>query len=153
MRDNLDSEARSTVGVYIPAEDVESDSSYAKDSVFPASSWAVNPKIFKSQLSSKTQCFIRLVLAPILFISSFLFQDYAFDQAGAWGVLLLLITLPFFCWSLAAMLFTNEYREELTITFRKELSCTVVFGKAIISVLATVGMGIVCMAFRLFGRK
>lgn len=154
MQENRDAaEPRPVDGSYIPYEDVESENSYAKDSVFPPSAWAVDPKVFKSQLHSPLQCIIRLLVAPVLFISSYWWQDYAFDQAGAWGVLSLLITLPFFCWSLAAMLFTNEYREELTVAFRKEISCTLNFAKAIVSVLATVAMGITCMAFKLFDKK
>ena len=92
-----------------------------ENGVFPASVWVVEPSKFMAQLTSPYECFIRLIWAPLLFCFATYAQWVVMEEMEIWGLAAFVFTLPAICWSLAAILFTTEYRKNLTCTFVEEL--------------------------------
>lgn len=111
------------------------DAQEDENGVFPASVWVVEPSKFKAQLTSPYECFIRLIWAPLLFCFATYAQWMVMEELDIWGLVAFVLTLPAICWSLAAILFTTDYRKNLTATFVDELPALVHLGSSGFEVL------------------
>ncbi|MEG0869218.1 MAG: hypothetical protein RSG77_19495 [Hafnia sp.] len=136
--DNEDVRPRQVDGSNQSADDFFKE----EDGVFPAQAWAVHPKVFRAQLSSPWEAFIRLLWAPFLLFGAVYAQSEMVEVGGGWGLLGLLVTLPMICWSCAAILFSNEYRRQLTKAFKRELPAFCDLGMLTAEVLSLMIRGI-----------
>lgn len=111
------------------------DAQEDENGVFPASVWVVEPSKFMAQLTSPYECFIRLIWAPLLFSFAAYAQWMVMEELEIWGLVAFVFTLPAISWSLAAILFTVDYRKNLTATFVEELPALAHLGSSGFEVL------------------